>query len=236
MPHAGDMLAGLLAAAGVTHVFGQPGGQTAAFYDGISREPGLQHILVRDERSGAYAADAFARLTGQPGICDVTVGPGTTKLADGLVESHNASIPIIALVGELPADWAPLRHKGVETPRSYLDELIGLSGVSAQELGFRYRLDFTLTPFTFNPDGYTGTTPGTPTPANGIGAGSGPNGWITRSTIAQRFLGGGLVAISQSSMISPVLLETGLPRFLPRDGARLQFGTPEELVEQAKLN
>jgi len=84
MPHAGDMLAGLLAAAGVTHVFGQPGGQTAAFYDGISREPGLQHILVRDERSGAYAADAFARLTGQPGICDVTVGPGEPKLASRL--------------------------------------------------------------------------------------------------------------------------------------------------------
>jgi acetolactate synthase-1/2/3 large subunit len=61
------MLAGLLAAAGVTHVFGQPGGQTAAFYDGISRQPGLRHILVRDERSGAYAADAFARLTGRPG-------------------------------------------------------------------------------------------------------------------------------------------------------------------------
>jgi len=113
MAHAGELLAGLLAAAGVTHVFGQPGGQTAALYDGISRQPGLRHILVRDERSGAYAADAFARLTGRPGICDVTVGPGTTKLADGLVESHNASIPVIALVGELPADWAPLRHKGV---------------------------------------------------------------------------------------------------------------------------
>jgi acetolactate synthase-1/2/3 large subunit len=113
MAHAGDLLAGLLVAGGVTHVFGQPGGQTAALYDGISHQPGLRHILVRDERSGAYAADAFARLTGRPGICDVTVGPGTTKLADGLVESQNASIPVIALVGELPADWAPLRHKGV---------------------------------------------------------------------------------------------------------------------------
>jgi acetolactate synthase I/II/III large subunit len=113
MTHTGDMLAGLLAAAGVTHVFGQPGGQTAALYDGIAQRPGLRHVLVRDERSGAYAADAFARLTGRPGVCDVTVGPGTTKLADGLVESYNASIPVIALVGELPADWAPLRHKGV---------------------------------------------------------------------------------------------------------------------------
>jgi acetolactate synthase I/II/III large subunit len=113
MPHAGDLLAGLLEAAGVRYVFGQPGGQTAALYDGIARRPDIRHILVRDERSGGYAADAFARLTGRPGVCDVTVGPGTTKLADGLVESLNASIPVIAIVGELPADWEPLRDKGV---------------------------------------------------------------------------------------------------------------------------
>ena len=114
MAHGGDLVAELLMRYGVTHVFGQPGGQTAALYDGIAkRGPGLRHILVRDERSAAYAADAFARLTGRPGICDVTVGPGTTKLSDGLVESHNASVPVIALVGELPRDWAPYREMGV---------------------------------------------------------------------------------------------------------------------------
>lgn len=95
-------------------MFGQPGGQTAALYDGISRRGNnIKHVLVRDERSAAYAADAFARVTGRPGICDVTVGPGTTKLADGLVESYNASIPVIAIVGELPRDWAPYRERGV---------------------------------------------------------------------------------------------------------------------------
>src|SRR5256886_10043137 len=113
MAPVGDMLACRLEASGVTHVFGQRGGQTAALYDGISRRPGLQHILVRDERSGAYAADAFARLTGRPGVCDVTVGPGATKLADGLVESMNASVPVVAIVGELPRDWAPYRDMGV---------------------------------------------------------------------------------------------------------------------------
>ena len=114
MSHAGDLLAELLVGYGVTHVFGQPGGQTVALYDGLARrQERIKHLLVRDERSAAYAADAFARLTGRPGVCDVTVGPGTTKLADGLVESLNASIPVVALVGELPADWAPYREKGV---------------------------------------------------------------------------------------------------------------------------
>jgi acetolactate synthase I/II/III large subunit len=114
MTHAGDLLAELLVRYGVTHVFGQPGGQTVALYDGLaSREAHVRHTLVRDERSAAYAADAFARLTGRPGVCDVTVGPGATKLADGLVESYNAGVPVIALVGELPRDWAPYREMGV---------------------------------------------------------------------------------------------------------------------------
>src|SRR5437899_349153 len=96
MAHVGDLLAEMLVRYGVTHVFGQPGGQTAALYDGIARRsPRIRHILVRDERSAAYAADAFARLTGRPGVCDVTVGPGTTKLSDGLVESLNASVPVV---------------------------------------------------------------------------------------------------------------------------------------------
>ena len=114
MSHAGDLLAEMLVGYGATHVFGQPGGQTAALYDGLNRRQSrIRHMLVRDERSAGYAADAFARLTGRPGICDVTVGPGATKLADGLVESLNASVPVIAIVGELPRDWAPYREKGV---------------------------------------------------------------------------------------------------------------------------
>ena len=133
MAHVGDLLAELLVRYGVTHVFGQPGGQTAALYDGISRRsPRLRHILVRDERSAAYAADAFGRLTGRPGICDVTVGPGTTKLSDGLVESHNASVPVIALVGELPRDWAPYREMGVASQG--FDQVRFLSSITKSTL------------------------------------------------------------------------------------------------------
>jgi acetolactate synthase-1/2/3 large subunit len=133
MAHTGDLLAELLMRYGVTHVFGQPGGQTAALYDGISRRsPRLRHILVRDERSAAYAADAFGRLTGRPGVCDVTVGPGTTKLSDGLMESHNASVPVIALVGELPREWAPYREMGVASQG--FDQVRFLSSITKSTL------------------------------------------------------------------------------------------------------
>src|SRR5258706_2870923 len=133
MAHIGDLVAEMLTRYGVTHVFGQPGGQTAALYDGIARRsPRIRHILVRDERSGAYAADAFARLTGRPGVCDVTVGPGTTKLSDGLVESLNASVPVIALVGELPRDWAPYRDMGVASQG--FDQISFLSAITKATL------------------------------------------------------------------------------------------------------
>jgi len=110
--HGGALLAWLLTEHGVRHVFGVPGGQTLALYDGIlDREPALRHVLVRDERTAAYAADAYARVTGLVGVCDATVGPGAAKLPSGLAEALGASVPVIALVSELPARLAPHRYR-----------------------------------------------------------------------------------------------------------------------------
>ena len=93
-------------------MFWVPGGQTLALYDGIlDREPALRHVLVRDERTAAYAADAYARVTGLVGVCDATVGPGAAKLPSGLAEALGASVPVIALVSELPARLAPHRYR-----------------------------------------------------------------------------------------------------------------------------
>ncbi len=110
--HGGALLAGLLAEHGVRHVFGVPGGQTLALYDAIlDRGPDLRHVLVRDERSAAYAADGYARVTGRAGVCDATVGPGAAKLPSGLAEALGASVPVVALVSDLPARLAPHRYR-----------------------------------------------------------------------------------------------------------------------------
>ena len=58
------------------------------------------HHLINDERCGAFAADAYARVTNRPGICDGTLGPGATNLVTGLVESLNGGIPIVAIAGD----------------------------------------------------------------------------------------------------------------------------------------
>ncbi|WP_181708812.1 thiamine pyrophosphate-binding protein [Chthonobacter rhizosphaerae] len=114
MAHIGDLVAEMLAQYGVELVFGMPGGQTTALHDGISRRTDrIRHVLMRDERNAAYAADAYARLTGKPGVCDVTVGPGANLLPAGFLEALNASIPMIGIVGELPLDWLSLKEKGI---------------------------------------------------------------------------------------------------------------------------
>jgi acetolactate synthase-1/2/3 large subunit len=110
--HGGALLADLLSEHGVRHVFGVPGGQTLALYDAIAdRARDLTHVLVRDERTAAYAADGYARMTGRVGVCDATVGPGAAKLPSGLGEALGASVPVIALVSDLPTRLAAHRYR-----------------------------------------------------------------------------------------------------------------------------
>ncbi|MBI3969986.1 MAG: thiamine pyrophosphate-binding protein [Chloroflexi bacterium] len=107
--NAGDVLGSLLVQYGVRYVFGIPGGQTAPLYRFIGRSGGaIQHIHIRDERSGPYMADAYARVTGRLAVCDAVPGPGVVKFPSGLYEAYATSIPLIAVAGDIPRDWARL--------------------------------------------------------------------------------------------------------------------------------
>ena len=75
------------------------GFQLLPFYEAC-RALGLRHTLINDERTGAFAADAYARVTNRVGFCDATLGPGATNLATALVESLNAGTPLVAIVGD----------------------------------------------------------------------------------------------------------------------------------------
>lgn len=111
--HVGDLLAEMLIQQGVGHVFGVPGGQTRPLYDAIHDRAGqISHVLMRDERSGVYAADGYARITGGLGVCDATVGPGATNLVSGLAEAKNSSSPVIAIIADIPRGWEHLRPYG----------------------------------------------------------------------------------------------------------------------------
>jgi acetolactate synthase-1/2/3 large subunit len=95
----GRALAEMLRLAEVGPMFGMGGFQLLPFYDALA-QLGMRHFLINDERCGAFAADAYARVTNRPGVCDGTLGPGATNLVTGLIESLNAGMPMIALAGD----------------------------------------------------------------------------------------------------------------------------------------
>lgn len=101
----GQALAEMLAVAKVGPMFGMGGFQLLPFYEAV-RSLGLKHHLINDERCGAFAADAYARVTNRPGVCDATLGPGATNLVTSLVESLNAGVGLVAIVGDAHRDHA----------------------------------------------------------------------------------------------------------------------------------
>lgn len=101
----GHALAEMLKLSGVGPMFGMGGFQLLPFYEAC-RALGLQHYLINDERCGAFAADAYAKVTNRPGVADGTLGPGATNLVTGLVESLNAGIPMIVIAGDANREHA----------------------------------------------------------------------------------------------------------------------------------
>jgi acetolactate synthase I/II/III large subunit len=95
----GRALAEMLCLHGADQMFGMGGFQLLPYYEAV-RALGMRHYLTEDERAGAFAADAYARVTGRPGVVDATLGPGATNLVTALIESLNAGVPIVALVGD----------------------------------------------------------------------------------------------------------------------------------------
>ncbi len=109
----GDLLAELLIAHGVEYVFGAIGGQGYPLNDALHRRRSVaRHIAVRDERSSAYAADGYARVSGKVGVCDAAFGVGVLKLPSGLAEAYNSSIPVLGILSNAPRDWMVWNERG----------------------------------------------------------------------------------------------------------------------------
>jgi acetolactate synthase-1/2/3 large subunit len=86
---------------GVEVIFGYPGGAILPFYDALWHYPQLRHILVRHEQGSVHAAEAYARLSGKPGVCVATSGPGATNLMTGLAAAKMDSTPVVAITGQV---------------------------------------------------------------------------------------------------------------------------------------
>ena len=96
----GDLLIECLLQENVKYLFGIPGGQLLPMYDAVFRwgkEKGIQTILVRHEQAAAHAADAYARVTGELGVCFGTVGPGVTDMVPGVGAAWSDNIPLLVI-------------------------------------------------------------------------------------------------------------------------------------------
>lgn len=106
----GQAIVEVLKAEGSKFVFGIPGGHTLPFYDALYHTPEIRHILVRHEQAAPSMAAAYANLTGEPGICSATAGPGATNIVSGIAEAFVGALPVIAIIGRGSARFA---HRGM---------------------------------------------------------------------------------------------------------------------------
>ena len=130
----------------VEHVFGLCGDTSLPLYDAMVRlDHGITHILTRDERHAAYMADAYARVTGKPGICEGPSGGGATYILPGLVEANESSVPILAITTDVATTSAgrypltELDQNAVMRPLTKWNGVIPSSGVLPRFLRRAFR-------------------------------------------------------------------------------------------------
>jgi acetolactate synthase-1/2/3 large subunit len=100
-----DAVVAALEAAGVEHLFGVQGGAIMPVYDALYQHGDMDHITMAHEQGAAHAADAYGIVTGEPGVCMATSGPGATNLITGIADANMDSDPLIALTGQVPTDF-----------------------------------------------------------------------------------------------------------------------------------
>jgi catabolic acetolactate synthase len=88
--------------AGVRVVFGIPGAKVDSIFDTLSDHPEIKLIVCRHEQTAAFMAAATGRITGIPGVCIATSGPGAGNLTTGLVTATTEGDPVVAIVGSVP--------------------------------------------------------------------------------------------------------------------------------------
>ena len=88
---------------GVEIVFGYPGVAICPFYNSIL-DSDIRTVLIRTEQNAAHAASGFTRVSGKPGVCAVTSGPGATNVITGIATAFADSIPLICITGQVNSE------------------------------------------------------------------------------------------------------------------------------------
>jgi len=96
---AADLFVRCLENEGVEYIFGIPGEENLDVMDALLDSP-IQFVTVRHEQGAAFMADVYGRLTGKPGVCLATLGPGATNLITGTADANMDRAPVVAIAGQ----------------------------------------------------------------------------------------------------------------------------------------
>lgn len=114
--HAGQAVVEALVKENVKKVFCVPGSHVLPLYDGLRKAPSIQLVTCKMEPNVTLMADAYGRLTGEPGICMLTAGPGVANSVAGLAQAYGAASPVIHLTGAVPLKASREAFHGVDNP------------------------------------------------------------------------------------------------------------------------
>jgi acetolactate synthase-1/2/3 large subunit len=114
--HAGDAVAEALREEGVKRVYSVPGSHIHPIYDGLSRARSIQLVTCKQESNVSLMADAYGRLTGEPGVCVVTAGPGGLNSSAGVAQAYGAASPMVHIGGAVPLKADLEAFHGVDDP------------------------------------------------------------------------------------------------------------------------
>lgn len=103
MPTVSQLLVEYLKKEGVNVVFGYPGASVLPLYTALENS-GIKNILVRHEQNAGHAANGYARITGRPGVCMATSGPGATNLITAIATAYMDSVPMVVITGQVMSE------------------------------------------------------------------------------------------------------------------------------------
>jgi len=122
--HAGESVAEALREEGVGTVYSVPGSHIHPIYDGLSHVDGLRFVTVKQEPNASLMADAYGRLTGKPGVCVVTAGPGCLNSMAGVAQAYGAASPLVHISGAVPLKADREAFHGVDDP-DFVNDMFG---------------------------------------------------------------------------------------------------------------
>ena len=114
--HAGQAVVEALKAEGVEKIFCVPGSHLHQFYDALRKEPSIRLITCKQEPNASLMADAYGRLTGRPGVCLLTAGPGGANSLAGVAQAYGAASPMVHISGAVPLNADCEAFHGVDDP------------------------------------------------------------------------------------------------------------------------